>query len=393
MKTLIKPTLRDVTDESDPLAFIEWLTLEGIIGSERGFNERADVPVQAADGTNLNEYYREIAAVLELRNAQRDRFINYLTYPTTGQIDLVGVPADANFELASEYGQPVSMRGGKKFNRGYTFRFYDLAARFTWMFLAEANREDLVQLTNMALEADNRLQFNEVLKCIFNPTNLIGEADSHIPVNVYKFYNADGEVPPSFKNTTFAGSHSHYLVNGNANLRSTDVDLMEEDMVSHGYGVNNGTRLVIWAPRALTKVIRTWKVATGAQYDFIPSSAYGGGVILPVGTVIARPGGEVPNEIGTYGPWHIVEESYIVDNYLVALASGGPDNLGNPVGIRQHSNPAYRGLRIIPGARSDYPLFDSYFQRGFGVGIRQRGAGIVMQVKASGTYDIPSQYV
>lgn len=393
MGNIFTPTLRDVLAESDALSFIEYLSDHGIIGAERGFNERADVPVQAADGTDLNEYYREIAAVLELRNQQRDRFINYLTFPVTNEIDLVGVPADANFELASEYGQPVGMRGGKRFNRGYTFRFWDLAARFTWMYLAEASRSDLEQLTNMALEADNRLQFNEVMKCAFNPTNLVGEADSHIPVNVYKFYNADGEVPPTFKNTTFAGTHSHYQVNGNATLRSTDIDALEEDMVSHGYGVNNGTQLVLWASRAMTKVMRTWKVATGAQYDFIPSGAYGGGVILPVGTVIARPQGEIPNQIGTYGPWHIVEEDYIPQGYLLALASGGPDNLRNPIGIRQHKNPAYRGLRIIPGARSEYPLFDSYFQRGFGTGIRQRGAGIVLQVKASGTYDIPAAYV
>jgi hypothetical protein len=52
-----------------------------------------------------------------------------------------------------------------------------------------------------------------------------------------------------------------------------------------------------------------------------------------------------------------------------------------------------RGLRLVKGAVPDYPLIDSYYQRGFGTGVRQRGGGVVMQVTASGTYTIPAAYV
>jgi hypothetical protein len=41
----------------------------------------------------------------------------------------------------------------------------------------------------------------------------------------------------------------------------------------------------------------------------------------------------------------------------------------------------------------DYPLIDSFYQRGFGTGVRQRGGGVVMQIKASGVYDIPTPYL
>jgi hypothetical protein len=59
------------------------------------------------------------------------------------------------------------------------------------------------------------------------------------------------------------------------------------------------------------------------------------------------------------------------------------------IGVRQHVNAAYQGLRQIAGKVPAYPLQDSFFSRGFGVGVRHRGAAAVMQIKASGSYTGP----
>lgn len=98
------------------------------------------------------------------------------------------------------------------------------------------------------------------------------------------------------------------------------------------------------------------------------------------------------NVIGSYGPALIIEEDYIPAGYFVTLGSGGEGDLRNPVGIREHANPALRGLRLLPGNQSGYPLIDATYSRGLGTGIRQRGAGVVVQVVASTTYTIPTQY-
>lgn len=363
-------------------------------GREAGFNERADVAVVAADGTDLNAMWREIAATLALRNSQRNRLVDMLTFKVTNEVETVSVPSNVSFEEASEYGQPVGIRGGARFHRGYDFKFYDLAVRYTWMFLAEADRQQLESYNNMALEADNRLVFEKVMKTLFNPTNLVGVADGNIPTNVYKLYNADGEVPPQYKNTTFAGTHSHYITSGGATVTSANLDTMADHLTHHGYGVDNGTRLVLLVNKQEANTIKTFKVATGAGFDFIPSSNYGGGVFLTSNAqIIARPDGEVPGEVGTYGPWHVVQEDYIPAGYMAGIAQGGAFNINNLIGIREHKNPAYQGLKLIPGARSDYPLIDSFYRRGFGTGIRQRGGGIVMQVTVSGSYSTPAAYV
>lgn len=373
--------------------------MAGIKGLEGGFNERADVAVQAADGTDLNEMWKDIQRTLGMWNSQRDPLISRLTFRVSDPIDEVGIPSEVDFEEASEYGQPKGIKGFSYFTRGYTFKFYDLAVRYTWMFLAEASRSQIENLHNMALDADNRLLFNSVLKVLFNPTNLAGIADNNIPVTVYKFYNGDGEVPPRYKNNTFVGTHTHYSTSQNlatsATLVPAVVDAVEDDFIQHGYGPNNGTQLVLMVNRQEGAKIRGWRVTgtPAARYDFIPSSNYGGGVFIPQnGGIVARPGGELPGQIGTYGPWHIVEEEYVVPGYMVHLVSGGIDNINNPIGIREHRNAAYRGLTLIPGQRSDYPLTDSFYRRGFGTGVRQRGAGFITQITNSATYTVPSAY-
>lgn len=78
--------------------------------------------------------------------------------------------------------------------------------------------------------------------------------------------------------------------------------------------------------------------------------------------------------------------------YFLTFGTGGAGNLQNLVGFRQHKTAAYQGLKIMPGRDQRYPLIESYYTRGFGTGIRQRAGGVVTQIKASGSYDIPDIY-
>jgi hypothetical protein len=390
----------------EQLLLAEWANL-GLVGYDGplgpgvqgGVAERSDVLVQAADGSDLNEIWNEIQATLGIWNANRQALVNRLTYSVNEPIEHVGVPSITDFEEATEYGQPRGAAGYQYYNRGYDFKFYDLAMRYTWMYLAEAGGDQIRNMNNMALEADNRLLFNKVMKTMYNPLNLAGIADKNIPTTVFKFYNGDGEIPPVYKNITFNGSHTHYYTTqslvSSATLTSPAVDALEQDFYNHGFTpVLSGTKLVLMVNPQEGKIVRTWKVLNGAKYDFIPGAGFGGGVFLPYnGGLVGQPSdGAVEGEIGMYGPWHVVEELYNPAGYVAALASGGDNALHNPVGIREHTNSAYRGLKLIPGARSDYPLTDSFYRRGFGTGIRQRGAGQIMQVTSSGTYTVPGIY-
>lgn len=377
--------------------------LVDIRGEERGFNERADALIAAADGTDINDFWDEAQAAVNLRNAQRNRIVDQLTFRVTDMAEKVTVPSGGeDFEVASEYGLPkaIRTRPGNTFWRGYDFAFFDLAIRYTWMYIAEADIRDLRAQTNAALEADNRLVFNRVLKTIFNPLNGVGITDESLPVTVYKFYNGDGEVPPQVGNTTFTGTHNHYVTTQglatSATLNPASVDAMQAHLDHHGYTMLAGYRKVLWVNAQESAIIRTWRVANGATWDFIPDDTRsGGGVFVPDGSggrYVGAPQGTVPGQIGTYGPWHVVESEYIPAGYLTGIVTGGPDNISNPVGMREHQNPAYRGLKLIPGNRNGYPLVESFYQRGLGTGIRHRGAGIVMQVSGNASYTVPAIY-
>lgn len=394
--TLDRPTLSipapSFSGELDLLASLG--ILPDLSGSDRGYNTAGDVLTQTIDGRSLNDIWTEFQAVLNIHNEARQNLVNLLTFPVSSPIEDVPQILGDDFEEASEFGEPKGLRGGDYFSLGYDFKWYDVAVRYTWQYLAEATSAQVESLNNQVLEADNRLVFSKVMRAIFNnvnrTTNIRGQA-----VAVYPFYNGDGTVPPSFKNNTFNGNHTHYLTSGAATIDSGDLDAIEEHMTHHGYGTQMGSRLILLANRTEVATIRSFRVANGDSFDFIP--AQGGPSLLLPGTGVL--GAQAPSTFqgltvaGTYGNWIVIEEDYVPSGYVVGFATGGTMQATNPVGFREHASAGLRGLRLVKGRDNDYPLIDSFYQRGFGTGVRHRGAGVVMEITADASYDIPAAYV
>ena len=395
MNTLIRPKL---------ITFDQLGIYEDIFGADprgRGINSTGDIVARTSDGFDLNAIWDEFQATLNVWNAGRDKLVDILTYSVTELIESVPVVGGADFEKASEFGVPQSARPGVDFFwMGYDFDWYDLAARFTWMFLADAPRNRVEAVHASALEADNRLMFRKIMGTLFSNVNRTSSVDG-LPVNVYTFWNGtDGQTPPPYKGKTFTAAHSHYLVSGAATIDSKDVEDLIDTIAEHGYGPAEGSQIVILANKQEVDQIRRFRANTvnnnsaSALYDFIPASGQPT-LILPSQALL----GSMPPStwnglavVGSYGNALIIEESYIPAGYLVAFATGGQANLSNPIGIREHANPAMRGLRLINGEKAGFPIVNSYYQRGFGTGVRQRGGAAIMQIKASGSYDVPAGF-
>jgi hypothetical protein len=346
---------------------------------KRGYNAAADLVTQTNDGVDLNSLWDEYQSTVALQNAKRQLIVDFLTFPVTNPIERVAQISGADFEEATEYGEPVGIRPATSyFQLGYDLKWYDLAARYTWKFLADATQNQVDAINSMALEADNRLIFDKVMDTLFNPANRLADINGLQDVNVYALYNADGTVPPRYKSNTFDGTHTHYLVSGGATLDSGDLDTMINDLKSHGYSKANGMTIVMLMNTREVDVARTFRVADrdvelfGGQ----PANTYRG-----------------LNVVGSYGDALLIEEDTIPPAYVATIATGGEANLNNPVGFRQHTNASLQGLRLVKGPNPDYPLIDSFYNRGFGTGIRQRGGAIIMQIKASGSYARPTQFV
>lgn len=370
------------------------MPISSFTGGEEGFNQKFDVITQTKDGFPLNGMWSEFQKTINMWNAQRDALSNILTFKVTNLIEGVRYPIEQDFEEMSEFGQPKGIRLGPAFRMGYDFKWWDLAIRYTWMFLLDATKAQLQALNNTALEADNRLMFQRIMKQVFNNTTKVADIDGE-SVNVYPFYNGDAMVPPKWKNTTFTAPHTHYLSSGAGTVNSGDLDEMQLHLTHHGYSQIKGYRLVLFVSEQEGATIRGFTRATGAKYDFIPNQNVGGGMyIAPNGGIIGAPTlANIPGlvTIGSYGSMTVIEESYIPTGYMLATASGGENNIGNPVGIREHENTSARGLMLIKGNDATYPLVDSFYQHGFGTGIRHRGAGVVMKITA-GAWAPPTEY-
>lgn len=372
----------------------------GLRGADGGIHSTGDLLTRAADGTDLNVLWREFQQTLEIQNRSRGTIVDFLTYTVTEPV--VTVPqfgSEAEFELASEYGLPRSRRSkASYFQMGFDFDWYDTGARFSWQFLADATTEQIQAVNASVLAADSRLVFNEVMKTLFDNTNRNATINGNA-YTVYGLYNADGTVPPAYKTNTFSGTHTHYLDSGAATVDSGDLDEIETHITHHGYTPESGVDIILMVNKTETATIRNFRTPLNggtATYDFIAAQGQPN-ILIPRDRLLAdgqtRPPAQIRGMkvVGAYGNMTIVEEDYIPAGYMVAFATGGTESLANPIGIREHSNPALRGLRLVKGRNDDYPLQDSYWLRGFGTGIRQRGAAVVMRVGVA-AYSPPAAY-
>ena len=363
-------------------------------GAEGGYGTQGEVLINVtADGVDLNVIWAEVAQVITAWNAERSALSSLLAFSTTNTADAIPQSRlEDSFEEASEFGQPESLAPPSEYAlMGYTFKDYDKALRYTRFFLRDATAEQVRSVLNYALEADNRLTTGTILQRLFSPT----QGENEWGHSVYGLYNGDAMVPPAYLGKEFATAHQHYLVSGGAVIDSGDLEQASKLVTEHGFGTTPNSRLLALMNPAQAEVVSTFKAgeenATGivAKHDYIPSA--GAPAYLQPDNIVGQVAPEKYNGLavqGSYGPVWVIQSDFIPEGYFSVVATYGPNSPDNAIGFRQHQNPVYQGIRIIPGA-TDYPLQDSFLSRAFGVGTRRRGQAAVVQIKASGTYDVP----
>lgn len=339
--------------------------------------------------TILNEYVASVAQVNQTRNALTGLF----TTTTISPAEAVRQDGDfVDFEDASEFGRAKSAQVKiPNLMMGVPLRWYDLDIRFTEAFLRDARRADVDAQHTAALEAHNRLEFKATMRALLYKTTIATRPVNEQGVPIYSLY--DGETdsqPPEFAGKTFAANHQHYLTTESTAPDGADLSVMINHVTEHGYGAEEGERILILVHPNQGNVIRGFRANVNASpFDFIPSEqapAY-----LSTEFIIGKP---VPSTyrgldvIGSFGSALIVESYRVPAGYMIAAATGtGPRRAA--LTFRVHERPEFRGLRIIRG-NGRYPLVESTYAAGFGAAVRNRGAAVVMQVTNSTTYSNPS---
>ena len=376
------------------------ILIRDITGADRGFNVGADVLTQTIDGVNLNLLWEEFQDALSLANEQRNLIARLFTFDTNTASDTL--PLDTNgweFEQASEFGTPQSGRVSPEgYLVGFPLEWYDTATRFTRKFLRDATAQQVQAQHVAAIEADNRLLFRHTLTALTSLTTSANRPVNEVGVPIYSLYAGSADdSPPAFAGRTFSSGHNHYLVSGAASVDGGDLRDLIVHIQHHGHGLpSQGERIILMVHPNQGEVIRGLRRDPSnpqtAPFDFIPS------VTAPAYlTDLSIVGDQAPSQfngipiVGSYGDAWIFESYYIPDGYVLAVGTAGPNRARNPLAFRQHGSAESRGLRLIQGEQSsiNYPLINSIYERGFGVGVRNRGASAVMQIKASGSYESP----
>jgi hypothetical protein len=383
-----------------------------------GYSASGDILTRTRDGQDLNALWDQYQQALGEFNATRQPLINLLSYTTNNVIEDIVQPGTERFEKASEFGIPKSVRPQlAPTARAFPFEWYDTRNGFTFQFLAGgpghsdgATQRQLDAVMDTVLEADNFLQYDLVMKALFNNANRTTLVDG-TTYTVTALYNADSMYIPPYRGTTFnPATHTHYTFSGQASQTAFDpqdhLDLaaMVEE---HGYTRANGYNVVfLMNPTDANAGIRRFQrgvtIDLGATtdyaplYDFIPSGGTNLVFQLPPGYTLV---GGVPDNTfagldvaGSWGHYLVVTDAQVPAGYMIAVAVRGANVNTNVVGIREHANPAMRGLVLIPGNRQTYPLIDSYFIRGLGTGIGPRGAAAIMKLDPA-AYSVPAQFV
>jgi hypothetical protein len=364
----------------------------------KGISTQGDVLVnETSDGVDLNKVWGEIQDVLDLYNRERSAVVKLLSYPTIQVADAVPQSISSeSFEEATEFGIPRAVRPPSDVLRlGYTFKDWDLSLRATWKFLREATAEQITAQVTRILEGDNKNVTGTILQRLFDPQPVFNDWNH----TCYGLWSNDGMTPPPYLGKTFAGDHTHVLTSGSTVIDSQDIEMMIRHVTEHGYGTVPGSQMLIFAhPDDVEAATMTaWRAGveyrTGGplpRWDFIPSA------LMPAWISDETIHGSVPNADfhglqchGSYAGALLIQSNFVPKGWVAVVASGGPDSDINPVAVREHRKANYRGLRHIPGHWQGYPLQDSFFARGFGVGVRHRGAAVVCQITTNASYTAP----
>ena len=355
------------------------------------------------DGTDLNEVWTLFSDLLAFWNTERSSITDLLTFKTTNPVD--AVPANlavASFEQATETGVPRAANlPGDSIPMGYRFIDYDLASRFTWKALRDMDLRAIQAVMDGILSADNKLVTGTVMRRLFSNVREKNE----IAVTCFDLYDGTAPGPPSYLGRQFPVTENHFVTSGASVIDSQDVEDAIRKIVRKGYGTHANSRILILANPDEAELIRAWRAGhesrpeegsetSGplARYDFLPAADQPP-FITPAGELV---GAQVPGEWdgvkveGSYGPSILVQSDFVPSGYVALVASYGLNSPYNCVGFREHHNPSYQGLRKIAGNTPGYPIIESFACRGFGVGVRQRGAAVCIQVSTNATYTPPT---
>lgn len=228
----------------------------------------------------------------------------------------------------------------------------------------------------------------EMMRALFNNSARTFE-DEHLQtptLNLQPLANGDSVLYPPLIGAENAATSDHYLVSGYTASSISDNNnpyYTIRDKLEKHFGKPTGFgRVTVWINSAEVP-------KTEGLTDFDPVNDRFVQPGADTDTVIGLPSG-MGRVIGRVSGVFVVEYDWIPSGYMLAVDLDMPAPLVKRVDPADTGLP--RGLTLV-GESDEHPFDRAHWRNRYGVAVGNRLNGVVMQFKASGTYDTPSAYV
>lgn len=291
-----------------------------------------------------------------------------------------------NFGRSTGGAMPMTGRGDSTPQRvGYPLDGYDAAVGWNATFFKRATTAEMARTVSGIEIADTQGMRSLLTVALYTKAN----SDNYVspfqvnrivttPVDVKRFWNADGQIPPkAWNGAVFNGSHSHYLAANGATgaALTTAIDSTIYTLEEHSTGNKS---IIIINNLDVAKIKGSSKFIEAVPTQIITASTERR---INVALDITQTDDKI---IGQYDGRPVMTKPWALPGYLLVLNTG----TDKPIKMREPVAESERGL-VLDSTNVMYRLQADTWMRQVGFGTYNRSAGALLDL-VNATYTTPT---
>lgn len=292
---------------------------------------------------------------------------------------------DEGQELGED-GAPIETRVSGKIDVGFPWRRWGWAVGWTYEAFARMTVADMERNIGSKQAGNAKRHLREQFRAIFGNANYTYTDEDFGSVTVRRLANTDGTTYPPVYTSDSEAEDTHYLVSGYAATALSTTNnpfvTLRDEIVEH-FGSNQ--RVV-----AIINSAQRAEVMTDLP-NFIdavvPGVERGDDTAIATALGVSVPGTFLGVEADS-GVWvYVNDEGRVPATYIMASIVG----VAPPLWRRVPRTDTLRGFKLESEHEHD-PMYKRIYRDRFGYGVANRLSTAIMQLKASGDYDVPAAY-
>ncbi len=252
--------------------------------------------------------------------------------------------------------------------------------------LAYMSMQELNRHLDTIIAQDINTVRREILKAMFNNTNLTFEDPINGSLTCVPLANADAVVYPPVIGSDTEATDDHYLESGYAAASISDTNnpfkTIRDELEEHFGAATGGENLFTFINNAQVTAVESLT-------DFDPVNDRFTAPGTNTDQLFGLPAGMPGRIVGRCNGVWVIEWRWIPANYML----GG--HLDAPKPLIMRLDPANtglaRGLNLV-GRDEEKPLESSFYRHRFGLGVGNRLNGVAFELGTGGSYTIPTAY-